>query len=317
MRRPIPAPVRRGAGVLLGALPSRRLLRHSKSLRGAGLTFLWHRVRPDGPAPHDVVLTVRAELFRQQLEALGELGDIVSLADLDRPDPSARPRFALTFDDDDYGHARYTLPILREFGVPATFFLSGRWIHHLGPYWWEVLEEQIAARGLTETTRRLGVRAASVGELAARIEGSPAASRLGDLGDRANRTDRTSMMTSDHAEQLRQAGMEIGFHTVDHPVLPLLDVGALQDAVSRGRAELETALDASIVRFAYPHGRHDARVRTAACRAGYASAWTTSELVARAEDDPFSRGRWEPGSRDPDALVAGTLRRLLARSARP
>lgn len=301
--------VRRGAGTLLQVLPTRRVLGATRRVRGVGLALLWHRIRPSPPAASDVVETVRTEVFRRQLRALTRIADVVPLAALDDREAGARPRIALTFDDDDAGHARFTLPVLVELGLPATFFLSGRWLHGLGPYWWEMLERRIAAEGVDGVAAALGSSATTAQQLAVEVEGTEVAHELARAGDAA--TDEHPM-THDDARQLVAAGMEIGFHTIDHPVLPLLDADTVVDAVRRGRAELEQDLDVPVARFAYPHGRLDAVSRRAVAEAGFVSAWSCSPTAARPDDDPHARPRWEPARRDPAWTVSGVTRRLLA-----
>src|SRR4030095_14026992 len=70
---------------------------------------------------------------------------------------------------------------------------------------------------------------------------------------------------------LAAGGMTIGFHTVDHDILPGLTGAALDDAVSRGREDLAAAAGAAVHYFAYPHGKADTRsagvARRARCQA--------------------------------------------------
>ena len=91
------------------------------------------------------------------MEALLALGDVVPLDELIVDRRSERPRFALTFDDDYASHVRHVLPVLRELEVPGTFFLSGRSLHGLGPYWWEVLEAGMRRDGPGRVARALDV----------------------------------------------------------------------------------------------------------------------------------------------------------------
>lgn len=287
-----------------------RLALLAAGISGRSAALIWHRVSPAGPAIHEVVRTVPTPLLAAQLEVLAELGDIVPLAALERPTRSTRPRFALTFDDDDPGHVTYTLPILVERGLPATFFLSGRWLHGYGPYWWEILEEDLRRRGAAAVAADHGLPShRSPVEIAATLTGTAAATDLAGHGSARNPagTDGTQ------AAALVDAGMEIGFHTVSHESLPGLGDSALATTLRRGRGELSDALGTSLERFAYPHGRADQRVAAAARRAGYRSAWTTAKSLVARGDDPMLRGRWDLGSLPPARFRA----RLLRAFARP
>lgn len=284
-----------------------RALTTTPRARGRGLALLWHRISPEEPRPTDVVPTVTSDRFREQLEVLGELGDVVPLADLERPGEGGRPRFALTFDDDDPRHVDHALPVLRQLGMPATFFLSGRFTAGLGPYWWELLERQLATRGVQAVADELGVPAGDPESVAAAVERRAEARMLLE-----ERTDPTGLatFTAEHVQRLRSAGMEIGFHTLRHPLLPLVPVDRLEDEVRDGRASLETVVGAPLHRFAYPHGGVDAAVARHVAADGYVSAWTSSQHPADPHGDPHRQGRWEPRDRPADALVRGVLRRL-------
>lgn len=271
---------------------------------------MWHRVGPGGPSPHEVVPTVSVERFRAQVAALQSLGRIVPLGVVEEAAAAARPAIALTFDDDYATHARHALPVLVELGLPATFFLSGRWLHGLGAYWWEALEQEIAADGLDEVAARYGVPPRPAPKLAASLYGTAAVERL----TRAAAAADAATLDADGAAAIAAAGMEIGFHTVDHPVLTHLGGDAVRRCLERGRAALASAVDRPLVRFAYPHGLADERVAAVAAAVGYKSAWTTGGRATAAGDHPHRRPRWDPGQRDGDATLLGALRRLVRRA---
>jgi peptidoglycan/xylan/chitin deacetylase (PgdA/CDA1 family) len=275
---------------------------------GRGLTLIWHRVGPHGAAAHEVVRTVAVDAFEAQLEVLGQLGDIVPLAELAARPTGDRPRFALTFDDDDAGHTRWTLPVLRERGLPATFFLSGRWRDDAGPYWWELLEARVAVEGVDRVAADLGLpRGVDPPRLAAMLFGSEHARRW-----RVEAQGGGAPMTATEARQLAAAGMEIGFHTRHHDVLTLLDDAALDAALTQGRDEVASDVGARLERFAYPHGLADARVAAAAARVGYTGAWTTTKRLASRHEPAMLRGRWDLGN-EPIARFRARIVHALVR----
>jgi peptidoglycan/xylan/chitin deacetylase (PgdA/CDA1 family) len=284
------------------------LRRAARAERSAVL--IWHQVGPAAPAAHEVVRTVPTDAFAAQLDLLCELGEVVPLGQLERPGTGSRPRFALTFDDDDPGHARHGLPALVDRGLPATFLLSGRWLHGLGPYWWELIESDIRTQGAAPVAERLGPpTTASPVAVTETLTGTAATRDLAAT----SRGRPPSGMGDEDARALVDAGMEIGFHTIDHPVLPTLDDDALAAAVANGRQELADALGAPIERFAYPHGRADARVAEATAAAGYSGAWTTTKRVVEPSTPAMLRGRWDihwapAARRDPCPAAPGARR---------
>jgi peptidoglycan/xylan/chitin deacetylase (PgdA/CDA1 family) len=288
---------------------ARRAAVRTAAWRGHGLVLVYHRVRAEGDQGQlEVVPSLERGLFRAQLVALADLGDIVDLPGLlDPPANRRRPRFALTFDDDYPHHAAHALPVLRELGVPGTFFLSGRALRGLGSYWWQSLEALVAAEGVAVAGRALGVAAGSAEALAATCEADAAARRrLASIAP----GDAEPPLSVDGIRALAAAGMTLGFHTLEHPLLPALEDEPLAAALSTGRAELAAVTGRPLTLLAYPHGKADARVARATRSAGYRAAWTGWPRPARAGDDPFLLGRWEPGPLDPDAFVASVAIRL-------
>jgi peptidoglycan/xylan/chitin deacetylase (PgdA/CDA1 family) len=270
--------VRRVGARAASCPPVARRVAASPRARGRTLVLLWHRIAPEDPPPHTVVPTVTEALLERQLSALAEVVDVVGIDEALRAERDGRARVVLTFDDDHPAHVRHALPVLRRLGLPATFFLSGRWLHGLGPY-----------------------------GLAAAVEGTPAADRL---AAEASARVHVETMPGTHALALRDAGMDIGFHTLHHPVLPRLDDDEARRALTEGRDELASYLGRTLDTFAYPHGKVDARTARLTAEAGFASAWTCHHQPADHRTSHVLQGRWEPGAREPGALVRGVLRRL-------
>jgi peptidoglycan/xylan/chitin deacetylase (PgdA/CDA1 family) len=279
----------------------------SAAARGRGIVLLWHRIRDEGPNVTEPVRAVSTASFVEQLDVLMELGDVVSLAEMESSRPRRRPSFALTFDDDDPGHAETTLPILVARGLPATFFLSGRWREQHGPYWWEVLEARIRTEGPGRIAAEYGLNESSDAEEIARsLLGT---SHAEELAEAAPKTPWPTM-EAHHARALTAAGMEIGFHTVHHPSLASLDEESVKRAVSVGRSELSEELDTPVIRFAYPHGHTNRSVADAVRTEGYTSAWTTAKHVVSRRGDDMLNGRWDLGHRTTDVFRSVLVRGL-------
>jgi peptidoglycan/xylan/chitin deacetylase (PgdA/CDA1 family) len=74
---------------------------------------------------------------------------------------------------------------------------------------------------------------------------------------------------------LRDAGMEIGAHTIDHFDLTTLDPAESERQIVQSKTDLEHALGISIASFCYPTGLYNWSVLEQARAAGYLSATTT------------------------------------------
>jgi peptidoglycan/xylan/chitin deacetylase (PgdA/CDA1 family) len=292
------------SGLRLG--PVGRAVRSIGAARGRALVLVYHRVTPEGPGPAAIVPCVREALFQRHMQALGDLGDVVPLEELlRRPAGRRKVRFALTFDDDFETHAGHVLPVLRSLGVRGTFFLSGRSLHGLGPYWFEALEQLLLARPLDQVARVLGVAGGTAEQLALACER--------DIG-RQQLLERAAEAPAAHlaAEQIATlaASSTVGFHTLHHRVLTSLPDTALGRELTEGRDRLATVAEQPLRLFAYPHGKGDRRVAARVRAAGYAAAWTGLPNATRPGADPFLLSRWEPGALSVDELVVKVAIRL-------
>jgi peptidoglycan/xylan/chitin deacetylase (PgdA/CDA1 family) len=272
------------------------------ALRGRSLVLVYHRVAPNEPSGHGVVPVTPSDVFRRQVEALAEVGEIrpleVLLEDRDR---HARPRFALTFDDDFVTHVDQVLPILRTVDAPATFFLSGRALFGLGSYWFELLDRLIGSRGVHEVSRLLNIRAEGVDALITACERDPMLWKIieTEVGDTPGHLHRGSI------EALVGSGMSVGFHTLRHQILTQLAESDLEAALTEGRRELEEIVGRPLLHFAYPHGKADRRTADKVRDAGYVAAWTGRPQPMWPRSDRYLLGRWEPGPMDVDDFLVG------------
>jgi peptidoglycan/xylan/chitin deacetylase (PgdA/CDA1 family) len=102
-------------------------------------------------------------------------------------------------------------------------------------------------------------------------------------------TDRRSLhdrplMTPSHWRQLHEEGMELGAHTLTHPMLPTLDDAEVERETLRSKLLLEDAVGSAVTSFAYPAGRFDARVRGIVAR-HFACTCSTRLALTHLGDD--------------------------------
>ncbi len=292
---------------LLNKPALRRMAIQAARARRRNLILVYHRIDESRDEMPRILPTLPAKVFRGQIDALRTVGNIVSLRELLEPNDEGLVRFAVTFDDDDWRHHRFALPILQSHGVEATFFLSGRALHGLGPYWWEVLEAAIDHHGLARVSRVLDMPANSAAELAAAYETAPAPDRLRDL-DVPGR-EYPGLEVRD-IRNLAEAGMEIGFHTLHHPVLVDLPAVQIDHALLTGQQDLSRVAGRPIELFAYPHGRANRMVADRVKRAGYLAAFTGSGRAVSPRTNKYLLSRWEPPFLEGDAFLASVALRL-------
>lgn len=91
-------------------------------------------------------------------------------------------------------------------------------------------------------------------------------------------------------EMLVEGGWEVGSHTASHPLLPNLANDELMVELESSRAWIAERLG-KCETLAYPYGRADERVASAAEKAGYLAACTLTG--AHLVDEPYRRPRLE------------------------
>lgn len=82
-------------------------------------------------------------------------------------------------------------------------------------------------------------------------------------------------MNWDQIRVLRDAGMEIGSHTVNHLDLTSLSLDAARAELVNSRSQIEAQVHVPVVSFCYPSGRFNATVAALVREAGYTNATTT------------------------------------------
>jgi peptidoglycan/xylan/chitin deacetylase (PgdA/CDA1 family) len=109
--------------------------------------------------------------------------------------------------------------------------------------------------------------------------------------------------------------MEIGAHTVNHPILAMLDDEEARAEVVGGKRRLEEITGAPVTLFAYPNGKpardYGPRDVEMVRKAGFAAALSTVSGVADSSSDLFQLPRFSPWEKNPYRLG---LRLLLSRS---
>jgi hypothetical protein len=120
----------------------------------------------------------------------------------------------------------------------------------------------------------------------------------------------SDLLTAHDARRLSR----IGFHTVRHDPLTHLGDEQLASAPLDGRAGLAKVAGRPVDMIAYPHGRFDSRVTTAARRSGFVIGVTCDPEAVTPDTDPLALGRHEPPFRGPTGAFAFSLVRTLLRS---
>ena len=104
-------------------------------------------------------------------------------------------------------------------------------------------------------------------------------------------------------------GLELASHTRSHRSLIALGDDELEDELAGSRARVSELSGRSVDLLAYPSGHHDARVREAARRCGFAAACTFLNGRITGDEDPLRLPRLTMGAHMSARRLAFQLRR--------
>ncbi len=296
---------------------------------GRAVVLRYHRVA--GTAADPVPLAVTPEEFDAQVRFLRERCRLVAPREIVEAVAEERPlaagTIAITFDDGYADNATAALPILKRYDATAAFFVTAGWIGSAQMLWWDRVHEyvrQAAQEGAPPTgceslPRPVGAALASANlrspEGAAALERALAVAlrtlrlvpeeldrlieRVAEsLGADEPQPERYLPMSWEQVAVLRQAGMEIGSHTMTHARLASVPAERAHDELEESKKTIETKLGEPIRLLAYPAGDANRDVAELAAEVGYEAAFTTEAGPVLPGDDALALRRigvWSGG----------------------
>jgi peptidoglycan/xylan/chitin deacetylase (PgdA/CDA1 family) len=220
---------------------------------------------------------------------------------------------AVTFDDGYADNLDVAAPILLEHTIPATLFVATDLIDSGGPLWWDELasllleperlpstltlssgngdrwrippvaheEKRSAARSLLPWDAEPGTRLRAFYEIWLALRGLDPPTREAALEEIADWSDapRPAGRPLLTWEQLREfaalPGLELGAHTLTHPVLPGCSADDARAEIAAGADGLRAGVGVQVDQFAYPFGAWNRSVARLVAELGFRAAYTT------------------------------------------
>ncbi len=342
---------------IFGRIGLVRMMERLGAARPGLVVLTYHRIAEPGADPfYDPVISATPESFRAQADWLARgprvLGLDEAIERLTSAEPWREPAVLVTFDDGYRDNFDVAAPILRERGIPATFFLPTAFLEEPRLPWWDrvacIIKQTRATRlelplrpegeadrsdeppaltiDLAETPRPAAIRAVIDAFLGGRI--ADESWFLGMLAERAGVADDPSAMARalfadwDQVRRLTspESGLAIGSHGHSHRRLAGLDDEAQRAELVGSRRILEDRLGRRVEALAYPYGwpgSFDGRTRLIAAEAGYRVAFASYEGINRqGSTDRFAVRRLGVGSGDSSGLLRArvALHATLGRS---
>jgi peptidoglycan/xylan/chitin deacetylase (PgdA/CDA1 family) len=226
---------------------------------------------PNGSLLDHGLWNASAEQFASQLRFLHSHSDLIPLTEMPAALESGSGRYtAITFDDGYRDNHEVALPILGDCNATATFFISTGLVDNPRTPWWDELawivrtttRDRISVPGRSEpltingdrdgVIRRVQTAAKRLpgGALDDFVQQVAESAATGRIPDEL----RPAWLTWDQVREMRRAGMEIGGHTVNHPVLSRLSPERQQFELSESFRRIETELGERPRTMSYPVG---------------------------------------------------------------
>jgi peptidoglycan/xylan/chitin deacetylase (PgdA/CDA1 family) len=279
--------------------------------------LIYHRVldQADFMRPGEV----DKRTFTWHMQLLAKHFNVLSLEDaLQRMQTDLLPPRAvcITFDDgyaDNYTNA---LPILQQFNLKATFFIASGFLDG-GRMWNDTVIEAVRNNesstlnlneiGLGEFhTSNQNQKCQAAHDIIQKIKHLTFDERsryVEYIATRSQNLPNDLMITSVQLKKLHESGMEIGGHTVNHPILAKLDEQSVAAEIIENKNFLENLLKNKIRYFAYPNGKlekdytleHVGIVK----QHGYQAALTTNWGINSHKSDRWQLLRYTPWDNSP------------------
>ncbi|MFC5477627.1 polysaccharide deacetylase family protein [Massilia suwonensis] len=299
----------RAAGGLIGRFGGQRSL----------AVVNYHRVLAQPDPLLDTEPDVAA--FHWQMALLAECFNVMPLHEALRALDEGRlpPRtVCITFDDGYRSVHDLALPILRKFRLPATVFVTSGFLGADAGNMWNdrIIHAVQSLPADTLDLSDIGLGSFALTSLEARKQSALRLIEAGKYLPPAQREhlvarlDRMSgmhhdalMLTPEMLVALDRNDVEIGAHTISHPILTSLDDDSARVEIVSGKRQLEALVGKPVRLFAYPNGKvgqdYDARHVEMVRQAGFFAAFTTAVGAITGDQDRFQLPRSRPWDRTP------------------
>lgn len=222
---------------------------------------------------------------------------------------------AITFDDGYRDNLEIAAPILKQRGLPATLFVATGFIDGGIMFNDMVIEALRHSAVMAIHLPELGIehlplisrknRRDAVRVILPAIKHLPFSERLIQVEKLVAECQvslpRDMMMTTSQLCSFAGMGFEIGAHTDNHPILRVLPDDLALIEITRGRAKLESMINANVSLFAYPNGRwgkdFDQRHCDMAKACGFEAAFSTEAGVCTSRSNLWNLPRFTPWDR--------------------
>ncbi len=270
--------------------------------------LIYHKVERRDRGPFGIP-AIDVNQFARHLEHLAQNYEVMPLsrlADCLRKGQAPRRAAAITFDDGYRNNLLLAYPLLRRWRMPATVFVTTGLVGTRQWMWTHEVAEMGLRYGLGALAQAGGDRLfatilESDSPQAWRMEA--ALEYLVGLGPRRDEVlkrlrgafplapdDENTFLSWDEVRALHAGGIEIGSHTVSHPILAELPAERIEQELRASSQAIADSVGERPQMFCYPHGSYNLQVKQIAQR-HYRAAVTTLSGQNTPETDPLELRR--------------------------
>lgn len=293
-----------------------RFRRWLRRLRGGSIILAYHRIAEVASDPH--LLCVTPAHFAEHLEYLRQCYYPMSLQELYRRLMEGRvPRrgVAITFDDGYADNLWNAKPLLERYDIPATVFIISGKVGDYREFWWDRLERLLLLPRILPPRLTLSLNgqiytwATATPEerkatyyavhwllrpLSVEVREQALAQIHQWASDPEDERETHRPLSPEEVVALADGGLiEIGAHTVTHPVLAVQPIEMQRWEIEQSKRDLEVILGHPVRSFSYPYGEQadvDEVTRQIVKTAGFSLACASVLDVVRKHTDPY----WMP-----------------------
>lgn len=274
--------------------------------------LIYHRVLEQVDALRPGEMT--ADLFDRQMQTVARYFNPLSLKDgLSQLETGTLPprAVAITFDDGYKDNLTTATPILKKYDLHATVFVATGFVNG-GIMWNDAIVELIRHCDdvLDLSLYNLGcLKTKSVSQKLSTIKYLIQTLKYCEPPLRDDMLERIKsvvgielpknlMLTVPEIQKLSASGIEIGAHTVNHPILSKLALRDAETEIIQSKLYLEGLLGKSVRYFAYPNGNpgidYQLSHRNILKKTGFEAAFSTWWAAATNQMDKYQLPRFTP-----------------------
>lgn len=298
-----------------------------EKISSRGLILMYHSVADVDHDPFQLAVTQAH--FADQMALVNRHYTPLSLAQLVAAQKAGSVpdrAIAITFDDGYANNLSHARPILMQYGIPATVFITSGYVGENREFWWDALDsiflqtKDLPRQLATELDGRRYARTIAnyhnsdvdpripaadlpdgvisrmeaftqVWGILLNLDVDKQGMILDDLFLWSGRSrivrETHRPLSADEIQRLEEGGLvEIGAHTVTHPNLPEHPARIQLEEIERNKEYLESILGHAVKSFSYPYGRYSDETKTLVKEAGFDFACAADGSMTW-KQDPF------------------------------